>query len=61
MKSEFYMRDLMRTATLTIQLRGVRRFRLRVWLGLHLMRLAAAVMGVGVSIVGIRKLRGGVE
>jgi len=50
------MRDIAKGLTLSFRLRGVRRFRWRVWAGLWLVRLAAAVMGVGLCVEGRRRL-----
>ncbi|OWK34968.1 hypothetical protein [Fimbriiglobus ruber] len=39
--------DLMRSVTLVVRLVGVRRFKIRVWVAIQLLRLAAAVLRVG--------------
>ncbi len=49
MKNELtvHTRDLMRKMTMTIHVRGQREQRVRIWIGAHLIKMAAYVMGVG--------------
>ena len=45
-----HMPELMRQTTLSIAVTGVRCARFRLWLGVHIMRLAAAVIGCNVEV-----------
>jgi hypothetical protein len=58
MKPELYMRDVVGHMTLCLRLKGIRAFRWRLWLGLRLMRLAAAVIGAGLCIEARKKVNG---
>jgi hypothetical protein len=44
------MADVMGRIHLNVTLTGVTIYRLRLWIGLHLLRLAARVMGVGMHL-----------
>lgn len=39
--------DLLKSVTLTVKITGLRSFRVRVWLGVQLLKLAARIIGVG--------------
>lgn len=45
------LNDLGRQATVTIRATGIRRFRLRMWLGGKLLTLAARIMPVNLQII----------
>jgi hypothetical protein len=50
MKAEVSMPALMRQSTLQAVVTGVRRTKIRIWLGSKLLVLAAAVMGCGIEV-----------
>lgn len=50
MKAEISMPRMTRQITIEAVVTGVRRTKLRVWLGCKLMMLAAAVMGCNVEV-----------
>lgn len=50
MKAEISLPQTMRGVTIEAVVTGVRRTKLRVWLGCKLMMLAAAVMGCNVEV-----------
>lgn len=43
--------SVMRDVTMTVEVTGLTVWRLRLWLGLQLMRLAARVIGCGIRVV----------
>lgn len=46
---EMSMSNAMRHATLTVRMTGMRRFRVRMWVAMQLVRLAAFVMNCGIA------------
>jgi hypothetical protein len=50
MRAEMSARDLGQGINLKIEIRGLKMFRLRCWVGLQLLRLAAVALPVGVDV-----------
>lgn len=47
---DFPMRNAMRNMTLNVNFTGVRRWRVRMWAAVQLVRLAAYVLGCGIKV-----------
>jgi hypothetical protein len=43
--------DAMRDMTITVRITGMKELRLRLWIGVRLVRLAARIMGMGIEVV----------
>ncbi len=51
------MPKIMRSVTLRVNLRGVKSWRLRLWVGTRLLKLAALVIGCGIRFDGTEASR----